>query len=143
MTDGDWLVIDACVVAKWFVEEEYSANARALANLNDSLLAPDLLIAEVGSVFLKKVRAGQMSIDAFGEAIDAIDRYVHLALTSSVFYPALSLASDHRRSFYDSLYVALALSEGCRFVTADLRMFNALKGVLPQTMLWIGDVKPA
>ncbi len=123
-------------------EEEHSANARALSKLNDSLLAPDLLVAEVGSVFLKKIRAGLMTIDAFVEALDAIDRYLQLAPTSRAFYPALALASDHNRSFYDSLYVALALHEGCRFVTADLKLYNGLKHALPETMLWIGDVPP-
>ncbi|MBI4698316.1 MAG: type II toxin-antitoxin system VapC family toxin, partial [Nitrospirae bacterium] len=54
---------------------------------------------------------------------------------------ALSIAHESRRSFYDSLYLALAKTSGCRMVTADLKLYNALKhGPLKKTILWIEDV---
>jgi predicted nucleic acid-binding protein len=50
------------------------------------------------------------------------------------------LAHQYIRSVYDALYVALALQEGCQLVTADGRLYNALRPVLPDTMLWVGDL---
>jgi len=52
---------------------------------------------------------------------------------------AWSLATRLRRSFYDSLYLALAESQSCPLVTADRRLFNAVR---PSgfDILWVEDV---
>ena len=47
-------VIDASVLAKWFVEEDDTVAARRLQHLK--LVAPDLLIVETTNVLWKKVR---------------------------------------------------------------------------------------
>jgi predicted nucleic acid-binding protein len=51
-------VVDASVVAKWFIPEPYKDNAERLLRdfLNDriELTAPDLLIAEVGNLLWKR-----------------------------------------------------------------------------------------
>jgi predicted nucleic acid-binding protein len=52
------------------------------------------------------------------------------------------LASTLNRSFYDSLYLALAETQKCALVTADLNFFNALKGSsLSASMLWVEEIK--
>jgi predicted nucleic acid-binding protein len=54
------LVVDSSVVIKWFVVEPHSTEARRLLNDyqdgNLSLLAPDLLAAEIGNIVWKKQR---------------------------------------------------------------------------------------
>ena len=45
------------------------------------------------------------------------------------------------RSFYDSLYLALSVSDACPLVTADLRLYNALRNATGFSLFWIGDVK--
>ena len=42
------------------------------------------------------------------------------------------------RDAYDSLYLALALREGCPFVTADQKLVNALAGTVPG-VTWLGN----
>jgi len=104
--DAGWLVVDASVAAKWFLEENLSAQARGLLSAAEELLAP-------------------------------------LRPDDRVFYRAFAVALEHGRSFYDALYVALALQEGCRLVTADERLVNALRPSFGDTMLWLGDLPPA
>ena len=137
---GGWLVVDASIVAKWFFEEEHSRQALALTRVPDVLLAPDLLISEVASVFVKKARRGEMRSSSADEALEVIDLFVTLRRAEQLFWPAIRAALEYGRSLYDSLYVALALAEGCRFVTADQRLYNALLPRLGDTMLWIEDV---
>jgi predicted nucleic acid-binding protein len=48
---------------------------------------------------------------------------------------ALNLAIDYRRTVYDSLFVALAIREGCQLITADERLVNAVAQKLPQVVL--------
>ena len=52
---------------------------------------------------------------------------------------AWSLASGFDRSFYDSLYLALAASQSCSMVTADRRLWNAVGSALP-FLVWIEDL---
>jgi predicted nucleic acid-binding protein len=140
VSTANWLVVDASVAAKWFVQEEHSARSRGLITSGAILLAPDLIVPEVGNVFLKKVRQGTMSLSAFAEAVDAIDLFLTLIPSGRVFFGALTLAFEHGRSFYDSLYVTLAMEEGCQLVTADERLYNALRTALPDNLLWVGDL---
>jgi predicted nucleic acid-binding protein len=54
----DRVVVDSSVAIKWFVEEPYSVEAhRLLEGYQDgtlTLLAPDLMYAEVGNIVWKK-----------------------------------------------------------------------------------------
>ena len=44
------------------------------------------------------------------------------------------------RTVYDSLYVALAVQMDCRLVTADEKLYHALKGgPLHTSILWVED----
>jgi predicted nucleic acid-binding protein len=51
---------------------------------------------------------------------------------------ALALARQYKRSFYDSLYVALAVSGRATLVTADEKLANSTAAYLP--VRWIGSL---
>jgi len=107
-------------------------------------LAPDFLLIELGSIFTKKIRRGEFSRANVGPSFRAVRNLIDITPGSSLLDEALGLALLHQRSFYDSLYLALALQEGCQLVTADERLYNALRSALPHTILWVGDLpKPA
>ena len=53
---------------------------------------------------------------------------------------ALEIAMQMGRTVYNSLYLALAVAEGCPLVTADERLFNSLQGTpLAAHVLWVDD----
>lgn len=87
--------------------------------------APHLVDAEVGNVLRRHERSGLLSADEASQALRAaavvIDhRYPHTG-------PLGELAWTLRRnlSFYDALYVALAVSLQLPLVTADARLSRA------------------
>lgn len=135
------LVVDASVAIKWFIPESLSVEARRI--LDDyqsgtlSLLAPDLINAEVGNIVWKKQEFQGLASD---DAKTVIDEFRKLAIlvtpTRDLLEDAYGLAVTHRRSVYDSLYLALSIREGCRFVTADERLVNALSSSL-STVIWL------
>lgn len=135
------LVVDASVVIKWFVPEVHAEAARRLLREDVELFAPDLLRAEVGNVLWKKRRSGEID-EATGRAILAdLRRFPVQIVDSDTFLEAAwELAVRLDRSFYDSLYLALAHSLGYPLVTADLRLYNSLKAT-PNDMdlLWVED----
>ena len=135
------LVLDCSVLAQAVFTEGFSEQARILIKSGRRLLAPDLMPIEFGNVLWKKVQRGAMAPE---EALEAQRGLLLLApvriLPSRNYQPrALALALEHRRSFYDSLYLAMAETEGGLFVTADERLANALSGAgISRHLHWLG-----
>ena len=133
------LVVDASVAVKWFLPEVHSEAAMRVLSLGAPLLIPDLLYAEVGNIVWKRVRMGEITKE---EAATLLQTLGDLPLAVLPTWPfalsALEIACATGRTVYDSLYVALAVRENARLVTADERLYNALKdGPLQTYLCWI------
>jgi predicted nucleic acid-binding protein len=61
-----------------------------------------------------------------------------LTSTAALLEDAYRLAVAHKRTVYDSLYLALSLRAGCQFVTADEKLVNALGASFPQ-VVWLAN----
>ena len=133
-------VVDANVVAKWFVPEPLSDEAVRLLDDEHELASPDLLWPEVGNVVWKKSRAGQITPQEASRIIAALDTCPLTAFPSRlVLGGALEIAIGTGRSVYDSVYLALAVALKCPLATADERLANALGGSpLARHVAWIG-----
>jgi predicted nucleic acid-binding protein len=135
-------VVDVNVAIKWHVAEDLVAEARSLLSNEDNvLIAPYFLVVEAHNVYATKVRSGDIDPIDVQNNLAAVQTLLELIPDEALFGAAFTLATTHERSFYDSLYVALALREACQLVTADKRLFNSLKGAYPETILWLGDVQ--
>ncbi|MBI2766482.1 MAG: type II toxin-antitoxin system VapC family toxin [Chloroflexi bacterium] len=123
---------------KWIIAEEQSDFAARLTGSEYELVVPDLFHLELANVIWKQFRRGEVDAAAARELLDLIKGLpVERTNTNELLPPALDIAMQHRRTVYDSVHVALALREQCQFVTADLRLFNALSAAYPGTMLWV------
>ena len=110
------LVVDASVAIKWFVHEPLSVEARRI--LDDyqagtlSMLAPDLIYAEVGNIVWKKHIFQGLEADDAKTIVDEFRKLVvTVTATADLLDDAYSLAVSHRPSVYDSLYLALTVRE--------------------------------
>ncbi len=123
------LVIDASVGLKWFVEEDGSAQAADLLAGPGLLIAPDLILAEVGNAAWKAVRNGTMQPEQFDHAAArlpaAFDELTPLAALSRRA-GAIAVALDH--PVCDCCYLALAEARGATLVTADRRLLSRVGG---------------
>jgi predicted nucleic acid-binding protein len=121
------VVVDASVVAKWFVAEEQADLALQLLASPFDLLAPDLIWAEVGNVVWKRVQRRQIPpADAKTILDDMLQMPVQTTPAKMLLADAFQIAIDTGRSVYDSLYLALAVRSGCKMVTADDKLFRSL-----------------
>jgi len=120
------LVVDASVAAKWVVNEPDSAVARRLF-AEDTILAPDLLWAELGSMLWRRQRIGELSAP---DAREMLSDLRTLPVRTYALFPLLPLALEIAMaislSIYDCVYLALADQQDCRLVTADRRFRSAL-----------------
>ena len=120
------LVVDASVALKWFVEEGDTADALRLRTIH-RLLAPDLLIAEVGNALSTKIRLGDMDADKAELAAEALlGAGLDFRSATDLLLPALQVAMRLQHPAYDCFYLALALAEKCPLVTADQRFRHAV-----------------
>lgn len=126
------LVVDASVAIKWYVPEEGSAHAVSVLGQGQVLLAPDLLVAELGNALWKKVRRGELGVSDAAEILDGFVSSCPVTLRASSLFAqgAFEIAVSLQQTVYDSLYLAVAVAEGCRLVTADVRLGSALRGTV-------------
>lgn len=135
-------IVDASVAIKWFVPEAHELAALRVLEQRAELHAPDLIYAEMGNILWKKWYRGEIDKEDITYLIGdfkAVRLTVHK--TEELMENAWKIAQHYKRSFYDSLYVALAVRIDCRMVTADLKLYNSLKATpLKKHILWIEDI---
>jgi predicted nucleic acid-binding protein len=133
-------VVDANVVAKWFVPERLSEEALDLLDGSHELATPDLLWPEVGNVLWKKSRAGELTHSEAADIVQALERVPLTVFPSrALLEGALEIAVRTGRTVYDSLYLALAVALECRLVTADERLARSIAGgPLARHVVWVG-----
>jgi len=130
MSQQPRLIVDASVAIKWYVPEPDSARAVPILSSGVRLLAPDLIIAEIGNIVWRKVVRQELTRADAERIVTAfvLACPVEIVPAAALIVSAVEIAMQHGRSVYDSLYVALATREGCEMVTADERLVNALAG---------------
>lgn len=135
-------VVDASVAIKWYLPEDHSIYAARLPLLDAQLHCPDLMFAEVGNILWKYVIRAECSRNRADTILRELQTLsIKIWDTYKIAEDAFDIACRTKRTFYDSLYLALAVKEDCRMVTADLKLYNALKETsLKKHILWIEDI---
>ena len=137
------VVVDTSVALKWFVPEAHAMEARRVLQQYEAgqftILVPDLMYAEFGNIVWKKHCFEGLALD---DARIYFKRFIawpfDVTPAADLVDDAFAIAVAHRRAVYDAIFLALSTRHRCRFVTADERLFNAVKAHFPD-MIWIAD----
>ncbi len=132
----DLLIVDASVAAKWYLPEELSEEAarflEAGARGGARLIAPSLLLPELGNVLWHRYRRGAVSLERLREAWAALESAPLSFIEMGPLMPAaLEVALACGCTVYDGLYVALAEArhdESAVLLTADRKLVARLTG---------------
>jgi len=143
------VVVDTSIVVKWVLYEPDSATALALLTkwFRDGLEihAPALLMYELANVLHQHVRRGEETPDSAKQALAKVffvDLQLDFPSDITLSMRAIELAHQYALpATYDAHYLALAERENCEYWTADIRLWNALRGKLPWVR-WLGDYNP-
>jgi predicted nucleic acid-binding protein len=114
------IVVDASVAVKWFVPETGHEAALAVLGSGETLIAPNLIIAETMHALRKKLRAGEVTEEQFVRTGSDLPLYFdEIVPSTSVAEEAtrLSIRLDH--GFYDCVYLAVSLTSSAALVTGD------------------------
>lgn len=137
-------MLDSSVAAKWLPilsHEPLVAEARELRrNWEDGkidLTVPDFFWVELAAILWKTQRRLTCTV---AEAEAALSDLLALQIPTRESRPLLEftlrISTQHDRTVYDSLYIALAQTSRAEFVTADQKLANAVAAFLP--VKWIG-----
>lgn len=116
------LVIDASVAVKWVISEDGGDDAVRLRSAF-TFVAPELLLPECANILWKKVQRKELEPNEAALAIALIERSgISFLTTQGLGETATRLAIELGHPAYDCVYLALALRQKLRFVTADKRL---------------------
>jgi len=129
-------VVDASVAVKWDLIEKDTDKARRLRDAyrqgQHELIAPDWFLAEVANILGKAAARKTITTAEARQGYQDVTRDAPvLWATVPLVDDAFDLALKHQRAVYDCLYLALALQEECRLVTADDAFVRQLQPVYP------------
>ena len=125
-------VVDASVVAKWFLDDQPLAAEAFAARAAHALMAPALLLTELANALWKYTRLSRLELGVAMDSIDLTAREVSLVEDRLLLRAAQRLSTDFDHPVYDCLYVSLAQREGVPLVTADAKLsrkFGELRGL--------------
>jgi predicted nucleic acid-binding protein len=97
------MIVDASVLAKLFVAEDLSNEARAVVANAVEIWAPAHAAAELAEILYRKVTLNEIAASQCEHALDAASRLVRSAPLEPLLKPAVSIALTARLSVYDSL----------------------------------------
>lgn len=140
------IVIDASVALKWVLnDEEHIAEAsQILLDVQAGgleIFAPDLLCYEFSNVLWVAARQARLTPQNTRAAVRFFQQLgIQYQPLDAFWGLALDIAFQYQRTFYDSVYIALAQQLGVWCFTGDRRLYNALHPHL-NFVRWIGDYK--
>jgi predicted nucleic acid-binding protein len=121
------IVVDASVVAKWYLPERDHESARALRDAylegRCRLLAPALLPFEVVNAL---ACSGHYDGERLAEAAATLPEYGIELVPFDAVGPLAQVARDADVTVYDAAYVALAASRASIVYTADERLIESV-----------------
>ena len=126
------IVLDASVVIKWVFHDEDGADRAgrfkdAHVAGDDIVAVPDLFFFEAANVLATRTRLieedcaealgllWRMELEQFDFGLREFTRALHLAKRQGI-------------SVYDAAYLELSRELGCRFITADRKLYAKVKG---------------
>jgi predicted nucleic acid-binding protein len=124
-------VLDASAVVKFVTRQ---VDVSDLGHFADTMVAPDLMLSEVGSGLRRAARAGLIaSALAPSLLLEALEMPVATESSRELIERAFELR--HNVTVADGCYVALAERLGCGILTSDVRLVRAPGVSVPFTLV--------
>jgi len=135
-------VVDASVVAKCFIVEDYSYEALEIVDSHVKgrllLSAPSLIIYELGNVLWRHPRiAAEKAYEFIEKFLDLQIGLVDIWSDAELLKCACGISKTKNLTFYDSSYLAMAERNRAKLITAD----EYLRNKAPTLVLLLKELK--
>jgi predicted nucleic acid-binding protein len=123
------LVVDASVAVRWLFPVSRDQTADELVRSDRSLIAPDLVLAEIANAAWKFVRFENLNSNTAASILaEAANGFDEIVSSRGLKDRAFTMAIELRHPVYDCFYLALAEQRDCNMVTADERLLGRCAG---------------
>ncbi len=93
----------------------------------DACVAPDWAVAEVANALAAKVLYEGLPIEAAEIGISRMPEFLlPLVPSLQLIAPALRLSYELKHAVYDCIYLALAIRDGIKLITADKKFIQSV-----------------
>ena len=118
------IVLDASIGVKWFKYED-EKNLDLAVELQKKhlqneieIIVPDLFFFEIMNTLLNKKYFSVVDIHSASESLHRMNMMV-ICLDKEIINSAINISDKTKLTFYDSLYIAVAISEKALLLTED------------------------
>ena len=121
------LVVDASVAAVWLLEDEDHPIAEAAYQYVESsdAIVPQIWQFEIRNILITSARRRRISIDDVESLLTVVDELGMSTDHEPDFHATMQLALTHNLTFYDALYLELAIRRDAQVATLDSDLVRA------------------
>jgi predicted nucleic acid-binding protein len=116
-------VVDTSVVVKWFVDEGDSALASQY--IGTALVAPELMLAEIGNAIWKKWRKSEVTTEQAHMVTAFTASFVEILSGELLAEEAVRIAIELSHPVYDCYFLAMAHELDTQVLTFDRKLVRA------------------
>ena len=131
------LVVDASVSAVWIIEDENHpvADLALEAVYDNNVIVPQLWHYEIRNVLLVAERRGRVRQGHLSRYIVAINRLPIRTDENPDLDTVMALAREHNLTFYDAVYLEVALRRSAELATLDRSLARAAEA--EEVSVWL------
>jgi len=135
-------VVDAAIVVKWILPESRYDRARTVARSGNSVLAPDVILSQIGMNLRTRVRLGELSEEEAHDILRVVGLMpLQLHRTWSLAPEALEIERRIRCPMPACIHLALALREDAVYITGSRDLYNSVQdSTLGEHIEWLGNL---
>ena len=121
------IVIDASVAIAWLLEDENEPDAIALLSVleEQEAIVPQLWHMETRNALLRAERRRRINHDQMAERLGYLSTLPIHTDQQPDYDAAMQFARSHNLTFYDALYLELAIRRGAQLATLDNALMSA------------------
>jgi predicted nucleic acid-binding protein len=119
------VLVDTNILAYLLIEDERTAGARALLDLDPDWHSDSFVIVELLNVLVTNMRVRRMSLRHAMIVLEQAQSVMTGGLHAAGHADTLALVARFKVSAYDARFLALAGDLGVRLVTEDIKLRNA------------------
>jgi len=118
-------VIDSSALIKYIAKEENWEKVEE--HLKEGCITLDLAIKETANALVKKALKNEVTTETAKEIINYLPKIVRITPQKEHFSKALEIATKHKLTIYDALFIALSANTNTPLLTSDEKQAKTSK----------------
>ncbi|AEE94551.1 VapC-type toxin [Acidianus hospitalis W1] len=129
------MILDSSAISSFFFRDSFTDKViKIIESSDEDFLTLDLAFSEVSNVAWKRIvlfnDEKDVVIEQLRNALDFIEKLCEIVSVKDIVMDTINLAVQEKLPFYDSAFLYLAIKEGTKLLTTDIKLFNKLNDKL-------------